>query len=67
MDDESGLIETSKSYMENGKHLRAFFCLALEAVVQIKRMADAQDYIADKLQGWDGDGYLNVSVISEKA
>ena len=38
---ESVLIEFAQSHMEKGRPTKAFFCLAMEAIKQLTRIADA--------------------------
>lgn len=56
------LIELAKTYMmEKGNSIQAFFCLALEAVEQLKRITNAQEKIAKRLELWDAEGTLSVT------
>ena len=40
---ESGLIESAHRHMEKVRPTQAFFCLALEAIKQLTRIADASE------------------------
>lgn len=50
MDD---LIELAKRHLEKDRPTNAFFFLALEAIKQLTRIADAQEKIAKLLNDWN--------------
>lgn len=58
---ESGLIESAWRHIEKDRFSRAFFCLALEAIKQLTRIADASASVAKLLDGWDRNGTLDIS------
>jgi len=49
MNDYTDFVESAKKYMDSGKHVRAFFCLALEAVAQLARIADGLEKLDEAI------------------
>jgi len=55
------LIEAADAFAEKGAWPRAFYDLALEAIRQLVRIADANEKISARLDKWDdGNGALDV-------
>jgi len=57
---EPGLIATAQAHIETNRTDLAFFCLALEAIRQLTRIADANEKIAAQINNWDRGGMLDV-------
>ena len=58
---ESGLIETAYRHMDKDRPAKAFFCLAVEAVKQLTRLANDTNEIKRTLAEWSEDGTLSVT------
>ena len=54
-------IQYAYSHMEKGRPTKAFFCLAVEAVKQLTRLANDTNEIKRKLAEWSEDGTLSVT------
>lgn len=54
-------IDIAQRHMDKGAVTRAFFCLALEAIRQLARIADAQEKISKRMDAWEEDGTMSVT------